>query len=142
MRSRIIESLLPWQRVLLRIEVDLETGCWNYSGKKNNKGYGQVSWMENGHGRGALAHRLIFEKFKGPIPKGREVCHTCDNPRCVNPEHLWHGSRAMNMKDAHEKGRTKSTFAMAAFDARKEKRRKYQREYQRERRRKKREAAI
>jgi hypothetical protein len=103
-------------------------------------GYGQITWRENGKRRNGLAHRLVYEKFKGPIPKGKEVCHACDNPRCVNPEHLWHGSHGQNQKDAHDKGRTKSTFVLATFDASKEKRRKYQREWHREYRRRKREA--
>jgi hypothetical protein len=139
MRSRIIESLQPWQRILLKIDVDLATGCWNYTGSIINTGYPQICWRENGRKRYKLAHRIIFEQFKGPIPEGREVCHSCDNPRCVNPEHLWHGSRAQNMKDAFDKNRTKNTFTLAVLDERKEKRRAYQREWHREYRRRKRE---
>jgi len=52
-----------------------------------------------------LAHRLAYEDFWGPIPKGFIVMHLCDNPSCINPEHLRLGTKGNNLKDAYDKGR-------------------------------------
>ena len=75
-----------------------------WPGRVNNKGYG-MRWVPQ-RKREQLAHRVAWEETYGPVPPGMYVLHRCDNPRCVNPEHLWLGTQADNLRDCAEKGRT------------------------------------
>jgi len=85
--------------------VNKTDGCWLWTGGSvNQKGYGQIG----GGGKGAkhiLAHRLSYEIHKGPIPDGLLIMHSCDNPSCVNPEHLSVGTQSQNILEAFAKGR-------------------------------------
>jgi hypothetical protein len=76
--------------------------CWIWSGGKNNKGYGRISNKEGS----TLAHRVSFELFNSDIPNKLEVLHTCDNPPCVNPNHLYLGTHLENMMDMASKNRS------------------------------------
>ena len=80
-----------------------DSGCWEWQRAKNNSGYGTLTVA----GRTRYAHRLAFELGVGPIPDGQDVMHRCDNPACINPEHLATGTRADNMRDCSQKGRAK-----------------------------------
>ena len=81
-------------------------GCWIWFGARlNGKGYGSYF--------GKIASRVSWEHFEGPIPEGFHVLHTCDNPRCVNPSHLFLGTNDDNCKDKAQKGRA---FAMFGKD--------------------------
>ena len=75
-------------------------GCHIWDNYLDN-GYGQVWFQEKLH----LAHRLIYEFKNGSIPKGVMVCHVCDTPSCVNPDHLFLGTQKDNMGDCVSKGR-------------------------------------
>lgn len=77
-------------------------GCWLWQGRANSSGYGAFSLIP---GRSTGAHRASYMIHKGPVPKGMEVCHTCDVPLCVNPEHLFLGTKRDNMQDCLRKGR-------------------------------------
>jgi hypothetical protein len=80
--------------------------CWEWKSSLDSRGYGRV-WFD---GKMQLAHRVVYRLVIGPIPEGEGyhgtcVCHKCDNPRCVNPAHLFLGSNADNMHDKKAKGR-------------------------------------
>src|SRR3990167_797676 len=80
--------------------------CWLWAGAINQgTGYGQFTWIAR-HGHIPQgAHRVAWELTHGPIPPGQWVLHRCDTPRCVNPDHLFLGTRRLNMEDAARKGR-------------------------------------
>ena len=77
------------------------TGCWVWMQRVDKDGYGSYG----GHGKNARAHRLAFRLWKGPIPLGRLICHSCDTPACVNPDHLSLGTDHSNSQDKVKRGR-------------------------------------
>lgn len=95
-------ALPPEVRFSNKYEINEVTDCWEWTASTNNIGYGMFRW-ETGIMR--TAHRVSYELFKGMIPKGKIVCHTCDNPKCVNPDHLWIGTNKDNYEDMKRKGR-------------------------------------
>jgi hypothetical protein len=82
-------------------DINKEIGCWEWNRALNVKGYGH---MRMDH-KNILAHRLAYELYKGEITNSLCVCHSCDNPKCVNPAHLWLGTKKDNNKDMLQKGR-------------------------------------
>lgn len=78
-----------------------ETSCWRWIGSIGTDGYGKAKRL----GKTIRAHRLVYSVFCGEIPAGHFVCHSCDNPLCVNPEHLWVGTHTENELDKTIKGR-------------------------------------
>ncbi len=78
------------------------TGCWNWNKSLGIRGYGKIGFRN----RSATAHRVSYLVYKGEIKKNQLVMHKCDNPKCVNPEHLNVGSYADNTQDSLDKGRT------------------------------------
>lgn len=78
-------------------------GCWLWQGTVNNRwGYGQFFANRKTY----RAHRFSYEFFKGAIPAGADVCHTCDVCLCVNPDHLWLGTQKENSQDMVRKKRS------------------------------------
>jgi hypothetical protein len=94
------ENLL--ENFKVRCVVDQDTGCWLWVGTLDKDGYGQVDWAIIGK---HLAHRLSWKLFRGPLDDGEKVLHSCDVPRCVNPDHLFKGDHLINMEDMVDKGR-------------------------------------
>lgn len=78
-------------------------GCWEWTGKRLPRGYGQIRINEPRVM--VLTHRVSYELAFGPIPEGMNVCHRCDNPPCVRPDHLFLGTTQENATDRKLKGR-------------------------------------
>ena len=85
-----------------RYRINKDTGCWQWRGPRAAFGYGRVRH----NGKYIPAHRLVYQLYNGPIPEGMVVRHKCDNPPCVNPDHLELGTPLDNVKDWIERGRT------------------------------------
>lgn len=91
-------------RLLEKVEININTDCWEWIAGTNNIGYGMIRDEK----RMRTAHRVSYEEhYNTKIPVGLCVCHQCDNPRCVNPAHLWLGTHKQNSKDMLIKGRAK-----------------------------------
>jgi transposase len=80
-----------------------DSGCIIFPGGKDGQGYGR--YWKNGKLK-SVTRAVLAEKLGYELPTSMDACHTCDNPSCINPEHLWAGTRTQNLLDASKKGRT------------------------------------
>ena len=91
-------------RFFAKVFPEPNSGCWLWTATVDGCGYGLFG--VGGSGNSRRAHRVAYELFKGPIPVGFRVCHKCDVPSCVNPDHLFCGTDADNISDRDNKNRT------------------------------------
>lgn len=83
-----------------KYSVSENSGCWVWLRNKNKAGYGILKYR----GKNFSAHRFSFETFKGEIPEGAHIMHSCNNPSCLNPSHLTAGTAKQNVADAIRDG--------------------------------------
>jgi HNH endonuclease len=100
----------PLERFERHYTPEPNSGCWLWIGSIHARtGYGYINMPGNTPLR---AHRLAYTLFKGLIPKGLDVRHTCDTRCCVNPDHLLVGTRKQNMEDAERRGKIARGFRL------------------------------
>lgn len=104
----IISSKIPMEeaiergksKMLLYREIT-DSGCWRWLGSYMGEGYGTMNFRN----QKCRVHRLAYQLWKGPFDPKLDICHTCDNKWCFNPDHLWVGTHRQNMIDHVQKGR-------------------------------------
>ena len=93
---------------LLSYTIRTPSGCMEYTRCVQSNGYARATVRY----KADYAHRHVYRLAFGEIDKGLDVCHSCDNRKCINPDHLFLGTRKQNMEDAKSKGRTARGFAL------------------------------
>lgn len=104
----------PVARFVEKFEVNPDTLCWEWSAGLGSTGYGQ--FQLNQRHRSMKAHQFAYELWVGPR-NGLDVCHRCDNPICINPDHLFLGTHQVNMADMCAKGRHFTPFGKRGEDS-------------------------
>lgn len=98
---RVVTNLDLLKYTLLNRTRLAENGCWEWVGGFGAGGYGVIGR----NGKSQRAHRVSYEAYKGEIPEGMVVRHSCDNPACINPDHLSLGTQKENAADRTARGR-------------------------------------
>lgn len=101
-----VNGIEPIVRFRKKVKINKKNGCWEWQGYRDRNGYGTFSTKF----KMMKAHRFSYEYYNKKIPDNMLVCHTCDNPCCVNPEHLWLGTDCDNHRDMVKKGRFRTVY--------------------------------
>lgn len=101
-----------------RYDVDPVSGCFVWNRSVVEDGYPRYSVKQDGRWVCAPGHRMAWEMANGPVPEGMSVRHKCDNPSCVNPDHLEVGTQADNMKDMQDRGRHRAGIRLKPSEVR------------------------
>jgi hypothetical protein len=103
------------ERIAKYISPEPMSGCWLWTGAANRFGRGYVGVPVQGPpwSKMALAHRVMLQETTGKSGEGLCACHKCDNPACVNPDHLYWGTLSQNSQDSVNRGRGKSSVLVA-----------------------------
>ncbi len=104
MKLSYVKHSMSAKERLAHYSKKLENGCIDFIGSKNFFGHGEIAYR----GKKYRAHRLAYLEYIGEIPNGMVVCHKCDNPSCINTDHLFIGTQADNLRDARQKNRMKA----------------------------------
>jgi len=109
---------LTTQTIKDRVQIS-DSGCWMWSGARKNcrRGTHRYGWVTF-NGKQMSAHRAVWILFYGEIENGKVICHRCDEPGCVNPDHLFIGTQADNVVDMIVKGRNRVGSAVRKSDGR------------------------
>ena len=94
-------------RFWAKVEKKDKDSCWEWTAYRDKDGYGQLGFIGKSPWK---AHRISWFLHSGEIPAGMLICHHCDNPGCVNPNHLFLGTQTDNLQDASKKGRVKNNY--------------------------------
>lgn len=93
-----------WERFHEKVSPEALTGCWIWTGAVKEKNYGVIGLGTRKQGT-EKAHRVAYKLYKGEIADGMNILHDCDNPSCVNPNHLYQGTLAQNSQDCAKRKR-------------------------------------
>lgn len=111
-KANTFEDMIVPGFMLEIVKMPHHKGCWMWRGSlSKSTGYGKFSFLHGTY----LAHRVSWMLFRGLIPEGLFILHKCDNPPCVNPDHLFLGTHAENMRDMLEKGRGNRKITTGSF---------------------------
>jgi len=83
-----------------------DTGCWEWNGRRDNTAKSTYARVDDETAFPLLAHRVAYEKWVGPLDPEVVLLHLCDNPGCINPDHLRAGTQLENLRDMRDKGRS------------------------------------
>lgn len=103
-RNGCLELKTVRERLEENYLVNEKNGCWEWMGMINKAGYGRITIKQKKY----LVHRAAYQEFIGLTPNNLLVCHKCDNPKCINPDHLFLGTHKDNGEDKTKKGRAPS----------------------------------